>query len=195
MSFEILSLNFAARLIATIVAMALLLGVAYPRQNRVGASLFLFCTFGLGVFFVTYTLKLQEMSLGFAFGLFAIFSMLRYRTELMGIRDMTYLFLVIVLALLGAVSPLSLVELPLMLLLLVLLLVIAEKVIQGNELCQQTVRYERIENIKLENRPKLLADLAERTGLQVTSVKIDSVDFLQDSAMLTVIYKKPASKD
>ncbi len=134
------------------------------------------------------------MSLGFAFGLFAIFSMLRYRTEQISTRDMTYLFLTIVLSLLSAVSPLSRIELPLTLFFLVALVITIEKLVQNREIFQQTLRYDRIENLKFSNRGKLLADLAERTGLEIRDVKVLSMDFLQDSAMLTIVCSTPSGK-
>jgi hypothetical protein len=192
-AFEILNADFALHLVATLTALALLIhGAASTRHP--GSSVFLFYMFGFGVFFVTYALKFEEMSLGFAFGLFAIFSMLRYRTELLGIREMTYLFLVIVVALLGAVSPLAPLELALVLALLVIGVAIMERLLSRNRLCHQVVRYEKIENIKPQRRAELLQDLKERTGLDVRDLRIDTVDLVQDSAMLTIFYVAPAVK-
>lgn len=192
--FAILTPDFAARFLTTLVAIALLLRLGYAATFRLSSSVFLFCVFGLGVFFMTYTMKFEEISLGFAFGLFAIFSMLRYRTELLGIRDMTYLFIVIVFALLGGVSPLSLVELPLMLALLAVAVVLVDSLLGRNRLAQQSLRYEKIDNIRPERRAQLMQDLLERTGLEIRDIRIDSIDFVQDAAQLTITYAVPAGK-
>jgi hypothetical protein len=190
--FEILTAGFALRLGMTLVALAVLLHGGADAERRPGSSLFLYYVFGFGVFFVTYTLKFEEMSLGFAFGLFAIFSMLRYRTEQLSIREMTYLFLVIVIALLGGVSPLSVTELPFMLGLLVGGVVTFEHLLARTRLAQQTLRYEKIDNIKPQRRAELLRDLEERTGLEVRDLRIDTIDLVQDCAVLTVFYVAPA---
>lgn len=192
--FEVLTLDFALRFAATLIALAVLIHYGPTANRRADSSVLLCYVFGIGVFFVTYTLKSQDMSLGFAFGLFAIFSMLRYRTEQLGITEMTCLFLVIVLALLGAVSPLALPELPLVQALLVGVVVLVGHLLRRNGLSQQVLRYEKIDNIKPGRRDELVRDLAERTGLDVRHVRIDSIDFVQDSAMVTIFHAEAASR-
>ena len=123
--------------------------------------------FGIGVFLVAHLLHDIEMSMGFAFGLFAVFSMLRYRTESIPIRDMTYLFLVIVIALITAVVPVSALEILLINMLVCLLARLAETQLLAPRTHDKLVIYENIHNIKPENHQRLLADLVERTGFDI----------------------------
>jgi hypothetical protein len=187
-AFEYLGTDFMWRFCINLAALVLLIRFGLCSKAHKYSTFFIYHMFGVGVFLVTYALKFQEMSLGFAFGLFAIFSMLRYRTELLTIRQMTYLFLVIVNALLCAVGPLSPPEMAIVAVLIVGLALASEAFTAAQRVGQQTVRYEKIENIRPENRSKLLQDLAERTGLRVLDVQIQSIDFLQDCAMLNLVY-------
>ena len=143
-----------------------------------------FMLFGVGVFLVTGLLHNADVSMGFAFGLFAIFSMLRYRTEAIDIKEMTYLFLVIAIALLSAVSKMNYYELLSLNGFIIILAFVLETqlILPIHE--EKVIEYEVIENIKPENEALLIADLESRTGLNITRVKILSISFLKDTAML-----------
>lgn len=187
-TLDILNWLLLDRLLLTQFAVFLMLQLgAIPRSMSPNAR-FTCYMFGTGVFAITYVFQLVEISLGFAFGLFAIFSMLRYRTDLLSIREMTYLFLVVVMALLGAVSPLSLLELLLVLTLIVGAAVLSERRVIAIQPSVLQVRYEQIALIQSPLRDALLADLQQRTGLKIIDVKVDSIDFVQDSAMLSLWY-------
>ena len=140
----------------------------------------------LGVFLVTGQLAGVDISLGFAFGLFAIFSMLRYRTESISIKEMTYLFLVIAIALLSAVSAMSHLELAVVLGMICALAYLTETNLLVPMLDELIVEYEKIENIVPERKTELLADLRERTGLDVKNAAVLRADFLRDTAQLKV---------
>ena len=105
--FAPLSTHFFSMLLVNIAFLGILVRGIFYRHSPDRNSLFGFFMFGTGVFLVTHLLQGVEISMGFAFGLFAIFAMLRYRTESISIRDMTYLFLVIVISLLNGVGPLT----------------------------------------------------------------------------------------
>lgn len=128
------------------------------------------------------------MSLGAAFGLFAVFSMLRYRTEQISIKDMTYLFLAIALGLLSAIGRGGWLELSAFNAILVLVALLLE----GNWFVKRelgkVVLYENIELIIPERRAELLEDLRKRTGLNIHRVDIEDIDFLKDATRLTVYY-------
>src|SRR5690554_5547519 len=98
-----IDVHFATRLVINTVSVFVLIRCyyAFSRHRENAAS---FILFGVGVFLVTALLHSVTVTMGFAFGLFAVFSMLRYRTEALGIKEMTYLFLVIAMALLAAVG-------------------------------------------------------------------------------------------
>lgn len=154
-----------------------------------------FILFAVGVFSVTYLLHSVDISMGFAFGLFAVFSMLRYRTESISVKEMTYLFMVIAVSLLSAVGSANLLELALLHSVFVLSAVLCERVLSREGLLVQMVQYEKIENITPDRETELIEDLKKRTGLNVESVKITSIDFLKDSASLLVHYSLPQVAD
>jgi hypothetical protein len=149
----------------------------------------------MGVFLVTSQLSKVDISLGFAFGLFAIFSMLRYRTESITIKEMTYLFLVIAMSLLSAVGGMTHSEVALLLALVWVMAYITETSLVLPILEEQTVQYEKIENIRPERRAELLEDLRNRMGLDIRSVEINGINFLKDTAQLKVQYVPRASDD
>ncbi len=156
-------------------------------QHRSNASSFIL--FGVGVFLVTSLLHSADISMGFAFGLFAVFSMLRYRTESIGVKEMTYLFLVISIALLGAVGPMAHLELAILAAFICLVTYLLETSLVLPLLCEMEISYEKIENIPKHRHLHLINDLAIRTGLDVQKVEVISIDFLRDSARLKVHYK------
>jgi hypothetical protein len=143
----------------------------------------------MGVFLVTSLLHSADVSMGFAFGLFAVFSMLRYRTESISIKEMTYLFLVIAIALLSAVSTLHPYELLTITLSICLMTYVLETNLVLPSLDEIEIDYEKIENINTNRREELITDLKMRTGLDVQQIEILSIDFLRDSSRLKVQFK------
>ena len=128
------------------------------------------------------------MSMGAAFGLFACFGILRYRTEDISAKDMTYLFLVIAMGLISAVAKGGWDELALINgIIIVVTLLLETSILMKREL-GKTVAYENIEMIKPENHEKLLDDLRTRTGLNIHRFSITKVDFLRDMATIRVYY-------
>ena len=133
--------------------------------------------------------------MGAAFGLFAVFSMLRYRTEDISIKDMTYLFLTIAIGLVCAVTkikdaPDSLEYLFLGGICLVILIVtylLESNVLMKKEMAKLIV-YENIELIQSNRQDELLADIKNRTGINVHRISIQKIDFLKDAAQIKVYY-------
>ncbi len=114
--FATLDVDFLLKLLINTFSVIVLVFTCYTRNFSIGDTrkrehAMSFLMFGVGVFIVTYLLSSAQISMGFAFGLFAVFSMLRYRTESISVKEMTYLFLVIAMSLLSAVSKTSMVEL------------------------------------------------------------------------------------
>ena len=178
-----------------LISLVVLIRYGYERKLSQSEFVFSFYLFGIGVFLVTLILKNVEISLGFAFGLFAIFSMLRYRTESISIKGMTYLFLVIVMALISAVGPLEGWALLLVNSVILVATLVVEYLVGVSRLEEKVIRYERIDNIRPENRADLLEDLRQRTGLDIEDVSIDYVDFMTDSAKMRLFYRAtPISK-
>ena len=126
--------------------------------------------------------------MGAAFGLFAVFSMLRYRTESISTKDMTYLFLVIAIGLLSAISKGGWDELAL----LNGIILLATFLLESNWLIKKeftkTITYDNISLITPEKRAELLTDLKKRTGFNIHRIEIQEIDFLKDATRMTVYY-------
>lgn len=180
-------LHFVIRLLIN-AASVLVLIRCYYRYSRHRENAASFILFGVGVFLVTALLHAVTVTMGFAFGLFAVFSMLRYRTEALGIKEMTYLFLVIAMALLAAVGTMHHLELIMLNGLVIALAVVLETRILLPRHGEKEVEYEKIENVHQQQQAALIADLRERTGLDVFRVDVVSVSYLRDTAMLRMHY-------
>lgn len=180
---------FFARLFINTISVGLLVFVCYYPHARHRAYAMSFLLFGEGVFVITALLHNADISMGFAFGLFAIFSMLRYRTESISIKEMTYLFLVIAIALLTAVGKMSWVELLLLNGFLCLCAWLSETTSVIPKLHEKEIIYERIENLSKVNHLRLIQDLQARTGLEITRVETLSIDYLRDTARLRIHYR------
>lgn len=126
--------------------------------------------------------------MGAAFGLFAVFSMLRYRTEDISIKDMTYMFLVIAMGLINAVTKGSWDEITLISAIIIIITYLLESNVLMKKEISKVVLYENIEMIKPENRHLLIADLEQRLGVKINQVTIGKIDFLRDSAQVQVHY-------
>lgn len=168
----------------------------YPRTYRKD-YVFTFLLLGVVVFFMCFLLANVKLQLGFALGLFAVFGIIRYRTNPIPIKEMTYLFLIIAISLINAISSkkVSYAELLFSNLALLGVTLILEKGLFIKHLSQRTVVYEKIDLIKPERRTELIADLKLRTGLDIRNVEIGKVDFLRDIAWLTVHFPSESIKD
>ena len=183
-----LDLVFASRFLVNLLSLVLLCYACYYRVSKNSTVASSFILFGVGIFIITYLLHGIDMSMEFSFGLFAVFTMLRYRTESISIKEMTYLFLVTAIALLTSVGQMNLIDLMILNSVICLLAFVMDLGILGNNYLTQSICYERIENIKPENRSKLIDDLRDRTGLKVEMVEVEHIDFLRDTAQLKISY-------
>lgn len=193
--FNKLPEKFFVRLLVDVLTTTILIRLIYYRIYRRTDLFLTFFGFNFVIFLITYLLNKVQMSMGAAFGLFAIFSMLRYRTEGLSAKDMTYLFIVISVGLISAIIKGSWDELGLvngMILLVVWLL-------EGNLLIKReltkTIQYDRIELITPERHEELLEDLRVRTGLAVHRVEVQEMDFLKDSALIMIFYYQGTVKN
>lgn len=187
LEFVVLDWNLLMRLVIDLLGVFMLVRFGANNSSQNPDTVIIYYMFGIGVFFVTYAFKLVEVSMGFAFGLFAIFSMLRYRTEVLSIKEMTSLFLVVVISLLSAISSFNLFELVVVVGFVGLASFLMNLWLCADRLQMQTIRYEKIENIRADRYEVLLQDLKDRTGLDIVEVSIKSIDFIQDSAQLTIL--------
>jgi len=154
--------------------------------------LFTYYMIGIIVFFLCFTLKKYELDIGMALGLFAIFGIIRYRTNPIPIKEMTYLFIIIGVSVINSLAnqKMSYAEIVGANVIVVITIFIIERLLFRENTLTKTITYEKIENIKPEMRDVLIKDLEERTGLQIVEVEIGSIDFLKDTTSLTIKYLK-----
>lgn len=162
----------------------------YYRKARRRDYYFTFAIISVSIFFLIFLLGSVKMKIGFALGLFAIFGIIRYRTEQMPVREMTYLFVLIAISVINALSTtISLAELILTNLIFIFCIWFSENNRWLRHVSNKLVQYDKIELIKPDKRDELIADLRERTGLNVISVEVGSIDFLRDTALLKIHYE------
>lgn len=186
--FDKVSFKFISRFLVDIAAVFLLIRFIYFRHYRRTDLFLTFFGFNIIIFLITYLLNKVEMSMGAAFGLFAVFSMLRYRTENISAKDMTYLFFSIALGLITAISKGSWDDLAIMCLILLTLTALLEGgwIIKKEQ--TKVINYDKIQLITPDKREELLLDLKQRTGLNIHRVIIQEIDFLKDAAHITIFY-------
>ncbi len=145
------------------------------------------------VFLLCFLLDNVKLQLGFALGLFAIFGIIRYRTQQIPIKEMTYLFLVIGISVVNALanSKISYAELLFANLVLFFITFMLERTWHLKHESRKNLEYEKIELIKPENRQQLIADIEERTGLKINRLEVGKVDFLRDTAKIQIYYYEP----
>lgn len=167
--------------------------IYYPRRRDRNYVFTLF-TFNSIVFFVMGLLNTSEISVGVGFGLFAIFSILRYRTDTIPIREMTYLFVLIALPVLNSIlmNRQDYSEFAVVNLVMVVVLYVLEKGWGFEYETRKSVVYERIEMIRPEHWEDLLADLRDRTGLPIKRIEIGRLDFVHDTAHVHIYYDEHA---
>ncbi|MBX7254147.1 MAG: DUF4956 domain-containing protein [Candidatus Promineofilum sp.] len=175
-----------------VVALLIVRFVYYPAtQDK--TYVFTFLAFNTVIYFVLGLLTSATLSVGVGFGLFAIFSVLRYRTDEMPIREMTYLFILIALPVMNSVmvSDSALPYLLVSNVAIMTVLFVLEKEWGFHFERSKRIVYDRIDLITPENSERLLANLHERTGLAVKRVETRRIDFLHDSAEMVIYYDEP----
>lgn len=190
-SFELLnklSPKFFLRIGINFFSVLILIRFVYFPIYRSRENVFTFFIFNIIIFLITYLLNKVEMSMGAAFGLFAVFPMLRYRTENISTKDMTYMFLSIALGLLNAVSKGGWDELLLINLIVIAVTYLLESNLLMKKETSKIVMYENIELIKPERKVELIADLEKRMGVKINHITIGKIDFLRDSAIINAFY-------
>ena len=186
--FEKLSPKFFMRLGINLVSIIILIRFIYFPAHKSKEYFFTFFIFNLLIFLITFLLNKVEMSMGAAFGLFAVFSMLRYRTEGITIKDMTYLFLVIAIGLINAVSKGGWDEFVMINLIILVSTFLLESNLLMKREATKIIEYENIELIKPDKREELILDLETRTGIKINRIYISEVNFLRDTATIIIYY-------
>jgi hypothetical protein len=188
--------EFGFRFALNALVIFLLVRIIYYPRHRNKDFLFSFFLFNIINFIICYLLSSATIKIGFAFGLFAIFSIIRYRSVSVPIREMAYLLTSVTIGILNALSSLD-TGLPELLIsngvLLLLTFVLDRKVTLPHENSQMVI-YEKIELIKPENRNQLIEDLKLRTGLPIHRIEIGRIDLMRDSAKIRIFYLSEESQ-
>ena len=185
-SVQQLCLQFAVNILVTT---AIVWGFYYPKSHRRDFSV-TFMLFSTAVFMLLFFMKSVGIDVSIGLGLFMIFGIMRYRTEMVPIREMTYLFLSIAVAVInGSNLMVSYAELALANTIILIVLALLEYVVMRNPEASKLICYERIELIRPEHRAELIADLETRLGHKILRVEIGNIDLLRDVAFIKVYYK------
>ncbi len=168
----------------------LLIHFMYAKTSKRRDFYFSYIAIGIVVFLLSFLLNNVKLELGFALGLFAIFGIIRYRTDTIPIKEMTYLFVVIGISVINALASkkVSYAELVFTNAAIILGLFVLEKRLSLKHEESVKLVYEKIENIHTMSEELLLADLRSRTGINISRYEIKKIDFLRDVAELTLFY-------
>lgn len=184
-------LRFGLNLLATIFVIIFV----YFRATGKRSYVFTYILISTTIFFLCFLLGSIDLQLGFALGLFAIFGIIRYRTDTIPIREMTYLFLVITLSVINALASRE-VSLNAILFTNVCLMGttwVMEKVWMKRHLARRSLIYDRMDLIHPAKKQELLEDIFERTGIEVVRFKMGQIDLSKRSVRLTIFYREDAT--
>ncbi|MFH2143797.1 MAG: DUF4956 domain-containing protein [Bacteroidota bacterium] len=186
LDFFELVVRFIFNLVITVIIVRWLYYSIAKRKDY----LFTYILISTITFLLCYMLGSVKLQLGFALGLFAIFGIIRYRTSQIPIKEMTYLFIIIGVSVINALSnkKISYSELLFTNLIIIFITWILEKVWLLRHESMRQIIYEKIDLIKPENKKELHADLENRTGLKISRVEIGRIDFLRDTARLRIYF-------
>ncbi len=188
--------RLGVRLGVDLVFATFVIWFVYYRVYKNRDFVFTYYVFNVITFSLCVLLRKVPMELGFALGLFGVFGILRYRTEQIKIRDLTYLFIVIGMALINAVAnkKVSAGELLAVDTVICVMCGVLELPAAGRRHGATPMIYDNLALLKPDQQAALLADLSTRTGMEVVRVEVNTIDFLRDSAEVTVFYLRPEEK-
>ncbi|MBV5314405.1 MAG: DUF4956 domain-containing protein [Prolixibacteraceae bacterium] len=162
----------------------------YAKTSKRKDFYFSYIAVSIVIFLLCFLLASVKIELGFALGLFAVFGIIRYRTDAIPTKEMTYLFVVIVVSVINALAnhKISYAELVTTNLLIIGGLYLLEKRLNLKQEISYRVIYEKIENVHVDKKDILLADLKERTGIDIKHFEIERIDFLRDVAYINIFF-------
>ncbi len=178
------------RLGINLLFLTILIRGLYYTKTRRKDYLFTYYLIGTITFFLCFGLMQMDIDTGMGLGLFAIFGIIRYRTDAIEIKEMTYLFMIIGVSVVNALASneLSISEVAVINITIVIMTYVLENLWLMKHETRKTINYERIDLIKPENHDLLKVDLEKRTGLTINRVEVGKIDFLNDTALLRIYY-------
>lgn len=175
----------------------------YPRSMR-RDYMFIFILMAMSIFLLVSLMDGGGMQLGAAMGLFAIFGIMRFRTEAVPIREMTYLFMLIALSVINALAHgdyhpkadywdgVGIVTILFVNIAFVCMACLFENSKVLEQECSKIIKYDNVNLVSPEKREELKADLEKRTGLNITRIEVGMIDFLKDSVLIRIFYEDPS---
>ena len=186
------------RFFITVVVSWIIIDRLYYHKSKRRDYYFTFMLISIAIFFLVFFMifVLEDMKgkagIGLGIGLFGIFSIIRYRTDTMPVREMTYLFIIISLSVVNALaSTMPLFELIVTNFLVIIAIIVCEWRLKTENV--KLIQYDKIELITPDKREQLIADLKKRTGLDIIKVEVGAIDMLRDMTMLRVYYRSTES--
>ncbi|MFK7951159.1 MAG: DUF4956 domain-containing protein [Saprospiraceae bacterium] len=178
------------RLLVNVFFLTIIIRGLYNKKTKDTSFTFTYYMIGIIVFFLCFTLKKYELDIGMALGLFAIFGIIRYRTESIDIKEMTYLFIVIGVSVINALAnkKMSYSEILGANMVVVVAIYIVESTVLKQKELKMLIKYEKVDNIHFTDDEAFLADLKERLGINVTRYEISKVNYLRNTADIEVYY-------
>lgn len=178
------------RFVLNMLFVFILIQFFYYRKSRRLDYYFTFILISISIFFLIYLLGSVKIKVGMALGLFAIFGIIRYRTETVPVREMTYLFVIISLSVINAIAlNLSYAEIFATNIIYVISVWVVESFRGLRHVSSKLILYDRVDNIHPHQRQELLEDLRQRTGLKIIRVEVGAINFMQDTVMLKIFYE------
>lgn len=178
------------RLFINIITVAVIVHAFYYPKAKRRDYYFTFTLIGISIFLLIYLMGGVKLKIGFALGLFAIFGIIKYRTEQVPIREMTYLFVIIaVSAINGLATSVSFFELLLTNSIFLIALGVCENTTWMKHVPSKLITYDNIKLVAPDKEDELKADLEKRLGLKIIRIEVGNVDFLKDSAILKIYYE------
>jgi len=181
--------QLVVRLIINTLVVGFIIHRLYYTKSKRRDYYFTFTLIGLSIFLMIFLLGSVKIKVGFALGLFAIFGIIRYRTESVPIREMTYLFAIIAISVINALAlELSYAELGFTNVVFIIFIWILEGNRWLRHIPSKLILYDKITLITPDRRGEMIMDLERRTGLKILRVEIGHIDFLKDSAIVKIFY-------
>lgn len=199
-------LSIAIRFLINLTVVSTIARVFYFPKSHRRDYLFIFIIMAMSIYLLVSLMGGGSMKTGAALGLFAIFGIIRYRTEAIPIREMTYLFMLVAVSVVNAMGKadyhhtsdtwdgIGLVTIIFVNLTFVFLAWLYESSKLVNNSCSKFIKYDRVDLIAPDKRDELKADLEKRTGLKILSVEVGMIDFLKDSVLIRIYYDEPIDR-
>lgn len=193
-------LSLLIRLVMTAIVVCVIARCFYYPKSHRRDYMFIFIIMSMSIFLLVSFMGGDSMHTGAALGLFAIFGIIRYRTEAIPIREMTYLFMLVAVSVVNALSRaeyhpksdywegIGIVTVVLANLIFIGLAALFESSKLLDEHCSKYIKYDNVNLVHPAKRQELIDDLEKRTGLKIISIEVGTIDFLKDSVIIRIYY-------